>query len=113
MVDPFDPFGLLAAARRDIGRVVDALRLPRRTARRNVEQAEIARVLGIESKGIDPLTGMPMYHDPVTQDTFIGNDYDEARRRLIEIRIGFGHPAPVIPEGLVRGKPRGKGSAAD
>lgn len=101
MANRFDPLGLLAAARRDIGRVVDALRLPRR--RTDVHQAEIARVLGIESKGIDPLTGMPMYHDPVTQDTFIGNDYDEARRRLIEIRIGFGHPAPVFPEKLSNG----------
>ncbi|KKN58155.1 hypothetical protein LCGC14_0554950 [marine sediment metagenome] len=102
MVDIFDPLGVVAAVRRDIGRVVGALRLPKRTARRNVEQAEIARVLGVESKGIDPLTEMPMYHDPVTEDTFIGNDYDEARRRLIEIRIGFGHPAPVIPEKLRR-----------
>ena len=88
-----NPLGVLGAAKRYIDRVTGALRRKRLT-QAEIAQIEIAQILGVESKGIDPLTEMPMYHDPVTQDTFIANDLDEGKRRLTEIRIGFGHPPP-------------------
>ena len=91
--NPLDPLGVLGAAKRYIDRVTGALRRKRLT-QAEIAQIEIAQILGVESKGIDPLTEMPMYHDPVTQGTFIANDLDEGKRRLTEIRIGFGHPPP-------------------
>ncbi|KKL68963.1 hypothetical protein LCGC14_2119700, partial [marine sediment metagenome] len=53
--NPLDPLGVLGAAKR----YIDRLRKRRTQA---IAQIEIAQILGVESKGIDPLTEMPMYH---------------------------------------------------
>ena len=71
-----------------------------------VSPSRIASRLGVRYEGLDPITRMEMYTDPVTGSTFVAKDLAGAQARLTQVRLSFGEPAPVFePVGVGRVTP--------